>query len=44
METLIIGLVVVCLVSQWIVFFTVGRFIDLISEMHKREYRKNNSK
>lgn len=44
METLIVGLVLVCGLSQIINFVICGRFIDLIEDMHKREYRKNNTK
>lgn len=44
METLIVGLVMVCALSQLFTFVIVGRFIDLVESMHKREYRKNNVK
>lgn len=44
METLVIGIVAVCLLSQVITLSIVGRFVLLIEDMHKREFRKNNSK
>lgn len=44
METLVIGIVMVALFGQIVNFVVVGRFIDLIEDMHKREYRKNNTK
>lgn len=44
METLIVGIVLVAGLSQIINLVIVGRFIDLIEDMHKREYRKNNTK
>lgn len=44
METLVIGIVMVALFSQIVNLVIVGRFIDLIEDMHKREYRKNNVK
>ena len=44
METLVVGLVLVCGLSQIINLVICGRFIDLIEDMHKREYRKNNTK
>ena len=44
METLVIGIVIVALFGQIVNFVVVGRFIDLIEDMHKREYRKNNTK
>lgn len=44
METLIVGIVLVALFGQIVNLVIVGRFIDLIEDMHKREYRKNNVK
>ena len=44
METLIIGIVMVALFGQIVNLVIVGRFIDLIEDMHKREYRKNSTK
>ena len=44
METLIIGIVMVALFGQIVNLVIFGRFIDLIEDMHKREYRKNNTK
>ena len=44
METLIIGIVMVALFGQVVNLVIIGRFIDLIEDMHKREYRKNNTK
>lgn len=44
METLVIGIVMVALFGQIVNFVIVGRFIDLIEDMHKREYRKNSVK
>ena len=40
MKTLIIGIVMVALFGQVVNLVIVGRFIDLIEDMHKREYRK----
>lgn len=44
METLVVGIVVIACLGQIINLVIVGRFIDLIEDMHKREYRKNNVK
>ena len=44
METLVVGIVLVACIGQFINLVIVGRFIDLIEDMHKREYRKNNTK
>lgn len=44
METLVVGIVLVACIGQIINFIICGRFIDLIEDMHKREYRKNNTK
>ena len=44
METLIYGLVVICVVAQVVTLSVVARFILLIEDMHKREFRKNNTK
>ena len=44
METLTVGLVLICALSLLFNFVICGRFIDLVEDMHKREYRKNNTK
>ena len=44
METLTVGLVLICGLSLLFNFVICGRFIDLIEDMRKREYRKNNTK
>ena len=43
METLVIGIVVVALFGQIVNLVIVGRFIDLIEDMHKREFRKTSN-
>ena len=44
METLVVGIVLISGLSLLFNFVICGRFIDLIEDMHKREYRKNNVK